>query len=62
MDYPKFVVEKTNDGQYMFNLYSQENGAVIATSERFTTKKACLQGIKAVIRDAPSAAIEALTT
>ena len=61
MDYPKFVVKKTKDGLYVFNLYSQETGEVIAKSKPHVTKKACLHSIIAVIRDAPAASIEAAT-
>ena len=60
MEYPKFVVKKTSDGRYTYNLYSQENGKIIARGEPYNTKKACLHCIIAVIQEAPSAAIEAI--
>lgn len=42
----KFVFKTTKTG-YMFNLKAT-NGEVIATSEIYTTEKACLNGIESV--------------
>ena len=53
----KFVLKKTSDDQYMFNLKSG-NGEVIATSERYTTKQNALGGIDAVKRVASDAVID----
>ena len=52
----KFVVKKTNTG-VKFDLKAT-NGQVIATSEVYTTKDACLNGIASVTKNAPVAGIE----
>ena len=52
----KFVVRKVKTG-IMFNLKAG-NGEVIATSEVYTTKAACMKGIASVVRNAPIAALE----
>ena len=54
----KFVLKRTSDDQYMFNLKSTINGEVIATSERYTTKQNALNGIDSVRRAAPNAVID----
>ena len=43
----KFVVKKGPTGKFRFNLHGR-NGRVIASSETYNTKAACLNGIKAV--------------
>ncbi len=52
----KFVVKTVNTG-FMFNLKA-DNGEVIATSEVYTTERACNAGIASVQKNAPIAAIE----
>ena len=52
----KFLVKKTNTG-IKFDLKAG-NGEVIATSEVYKTKGACLNGVKSVIANAPKANIE----
>ena len=52
----KYVVKKTNTG-IKFDLKAS-NGEVIANSEVYTTKAACLNGIKSVMTNAPIAEIE----
>ena len=52
----KFVVRKTNTG-IKFDLKAA-NGEVIATSEVYTSKGACLKGIASVQKNAPIAALE----
>ena len=52
----KFVIRKTNTG-IKFDLKAG-NGEVIATSEVYTTKSACENGIESVRRNAPVAALE----
>jgi len=54
---PKFEIKKRKDGQYMFNLKAV-NGEIIATSEGYTTKQACLNGIASVRKNAPIAEID----
>ena len=50
----KFVIKKTSNGRYRFNLKSG-NGEVIATSETYTTKAAAEKGIASVKANAPRA-------
>ncbi len=52
----KFLVKKTSTG-IKFDLKAG-NGEVIATSEVYKTKGACLNGVKSVIANAPKANIE----
>ena len=51
-----FVVKKTDSG-FSFNLMA-DNNEVIATSEVYTTKAACMKGIESVADNAPFAPIE----
>ncbi|MCR4859749.1 MAG: YegP family protein [Bacteroidales bacterium] len=48
----KFVVTIRKNGEYQFNLKAT-NGQVILTSEGYTTKAACLNGIESVRKNAP---------
>ena len=52
----KFVVKETNTG-IKFDLKAG-NGEVIATSEVYSSKAACLKGIASVQKNAPVAGIE----
>ena len=52
----KFVVKETKSG-VKFDLKAG-NGEVIATSEVYTTKAACVKGIESVKKNAPVAAVE----
>lgn len=52
----KYLIKKTKTG-IKFDLKAG-NGEVIATSEVYTTEKACRAGIASVQRNAPSAGIE----
>ena len=56
----KFVVKESSKG-FMFNLKAG-NGEVIATSEIYTTKDACKNGIESVKKNAIAADIEDQTT
>jgi len=53
----KFVVKKGTTGKFRFNLLST-NGNVIATSQTYETKRACLAGIESVRKNAPNATID----
>ena len=48
----KFVVTVRKNGEFQFNLKAT-NGQVILTSEGYTTKAACLNGIESVKKNAP---------
>ena len=52
----KFVVKQTKNNGFMFNLKAG-NGEIIATSETYTTEKACLNGIDSIRRNAPESPI-----
>jgi uncharacterized protein YegP (UPF0339 family) len=47
----KFEVYQDNKGQFRFRLKAG-NGQTIATGEGYTTKKACLNGIESVRKNA----------
>ncbi|MEI2273551.1 YegP family protein [Sphingobacterium sp. ML3W] len=49
----KFVVKTAKDGQYYFNLKA-DNGQTILSSEMYTTKGACTNGIDSVKTNAPN--------
>lgn len=53
----KFVIKKTSNGQYRFNLKAG-NGEIIATSETYTSKAGAKAGIESVKENAPGAAVE----
>lgn len=48
----KFVVTTRKNGEFQFNLKAG-NGEVILSSEGYTTKAACLNGIESVKKNAP---------
>ncbi len=50
----KFVIKKDKSGQFRFNLKAG-NGEIIATSEAYTTKAGCKNGIESVKKNAPVA-------
>lgn len=52
----KFVVKNVPSG-IKFDLKAG-NGEVIATSEVYSSKKACMNGIKSVMKNAPAASVE----
>ena len=53
----KFCMKIAADGTYMFNLKAS-NGLVIATSQMYTSKSSCLNGIQSIKNNAPIASIE----
>lgn len=48
----KYVLKKTTDGQFMFNLKAG-NGEIILTSERYTSKSGAENGIESVRTNSP---------
>lgn len=54
---PKFVIRKSSNDKFYFNLHSKGNSEIIATSEMYESKQACIGGIQAVKRDALNAEI-----
>ena len=57
----KFVIKKGRTGQFRFSLVGR-NGQIVATSETYTTKASCMNGIKAVKALAADAEIEDQTS
>lgn len=55
-----FEINKSSDGQYYF-LLKAGNGKTIATSEMYTTKDSCKNGIQSVKDNASTAEIKDLT-
>ena len=54
--HPKFEMYQDKAGEYRFRLKAK-NGEVIATSEGYTTKTTCENGIESVKKNAPEAEI-----
>ena len=50
----KFVLKQTKSGKFHFNLLAG-NGQVIASSEMYESKRAALNGIESVKKNAPDA-------
>jgi uncharacterized protein YegP (UPF0339 family) len=48
----KFIISKRMNGEFQFNLKAG-NGEVILTSEGYTTRAACENGIESVQKNAP---------
>ena len=55
--HPKFEVYTDKAGEFRFRLKAR-NGQIIATSEGYTGKAGCLNGIESVKKNAPEAAVE----
>lgn len=53
-DSPYYVIRRARNNQFYFTL-DAPNNEVIATSETYTTKSACKEGIEAVKKYAPIA-------
>ena len=52
MGKPKFEIKKRANGEFMFNLKAG-NGEIILTSEGYTSKQGCKNGIESVKKHAP---------
>ncbi|MBR5617378.1 MAG: YegP family protein [Oscillospiraceae bacterium] len=53
---PKFEMYQDKAGEFRFRLKAR-NGQIIATSEGYTTKNACENGVESVRKNAPEAAV-----
>ena len=51
-----FEIHKSEDGQFYFTLQAT-NDEIIATSEMYTTKQNCQNGIESVKTNAPNAEV-----
>ena len=54
---PKFEMYQDKAGEFRFRLKAR-NGQIIATSEGYTTKTSCENGIESVRKNAPEAEVE----
>ena len=54
--HPKFEMYEDKAGEFRFRLKAR-NGEIVATSEGYTTKRACENGIESVRKNAPEAPI-----
>ena len=54
--HPKFEVYQSKDDEFRFRLKAS-NGQIIATSEGYTTKKSCLNGVESVKENAADSEI-----
>lgn len=54
---PKFEVYEDKGGEFRFRLKAR-NGQIIATSEGYTAKASCLNGVESVKKNAPEAEVE----
>ena len=54
---PKFEMYEDKGGEFRFRLKAR-NGEIIATSEGYTSKASCLNGIESVQKNAPDADVE----
>lgn len=59
MNNPKFTIHPSQDGQFYFTL-TAENGQVLVTSETYTQKHNCIEGIAAVCTAVYAATYEKL--
>jgi uncharacterized protein len=57
----KFVVTKTSNGQFRFNLVAS-NGQTVATSETYARKGSALDTIESIKKNAGSATVDDQTT
>jgi uncharacterized protein YegP (UPF0339 family) len=57
IDGKRYLRKESKNGQFMFNLRAGNN-QVIGTSEMYNTSAACENGIKSVMKNAPSAKVE----
>jgi uncharacterized protein len=57
----KFVISKNYKGEYWFVLKSTNNWQTVVTSETYTTKQACKDGINFVKSNAADASTEDTT-
>ena len=53
----RFVVKKTSNGQFRFNLVAS-NGQTVATSETYTRKQSAIDTIESIQKNAGNAAID----
>lgn len=55
--HPKFEVYQDKAGQYRFRLKAR-NGKIVGTSEAYTNKAGCLNGVESVMKNAAEAEME----
>jgi len=57
----KFEVYQDKPGEYRFRLKAG-NGQIVASGQAYTTKKACLNGIESIRKNAPDAPVDDQTS
>ena len=57
MAHPKFIIKKSSNSKFYFNLYAT-NGQIIATSEMYESKDGCKNGIESVKTNATLAEVD----
>jgi uncharacterized protein len=57
----KFVMKKTSNGQFRFNMVAS-NGQIVATSETYTRKASALDTIESIKKNAASANLDDQST
>ncbi|MEV6489306.1 DUF1508 domain-containing protein [Actinoplanes sp. NPDC051633] len=57
----KFVVKKTSNGEFRFNLVAS-NGQIVATSESYKAKASALNTIESIQKNAGGASIDDQTS
>ncbi len=57
----KYVIKKGSTGKFRFSLLST-NGQVVATSEAYSSKASCMNGVRSVQKLAADAVVEDQTT
>lgn len=53
MNNPKFQIFKDNRGEFRFNLFAKNGENILRSSEGYTTKQGCKNGIASVKKNAP---------
>lgn len=53
----KFIVKKSPTGKFRFNLLAT-NGQVVATSQSYESKAACMSGLRSVQKSASAAIVD----
>lgn len=54
MKFPKFTIFKDSAGEFRFNLFAVNGRNILRSSEGYTTKQGCKNGVNSTITNAPS--------
>jgi len=53
MDFPTFTIFKDSSNEFRFNLFAVNGKNILRSSEGYTTKQSCLNGINSTKENAP---------